>query len=189
MAKVKNKVKSGKRARWYEGHIAIFALLLIFGAIGGTVALSAAFRWADTVAVEDAIYEVREFDCYDVHYGSQREGIKSIELIFTDGESREIRFGEDLDLTREAIDGLERGEDVELLIHPRNAHVMEVVCSGEVLYSQDESQRWMKNSSIFQFVLAGVSYCIACFGASALVIKCKRAYGDQEKSNRKSAKK
>ena len=90
-------------------------MIFLLGTLSGTLALTAAVEWSREVGIEDAIYEVREFDGYDVHYGSQKEGISSIELIFVGGESSEIRFAKSLDKTVDAVGRLERGDMVELL--------------------------------------------------------------------------
>ena len=138
-------------------------LIVIVGAVLGTVFTFGMQHWNAEVAPEDAISSRAAYSGYDVDYsisstGASRRSISQVFLHFADHDRLTIDgscVNQDL-LGR--LDSLSEGAVLDMLIHPSGSSVLSIEAQGKTILAFEDSQRLLSFEKWGFFALGIIAY-------------------------------
>lgn len=147
---------------------------LIFGLLLGSFVVLYALQWSPSATWENSIHDTARFILHDVGRG-RKGGLRQIFIIC---EERDLLVVETPCATwalADALDELESGTELTLVIHPNGETVLELWAEGRQLLEFQESAKRLRQDRNFLMVVGLIFYGFALDSTVCLVkLRCDR---------------
>ncbi len=170
---IKRRRKSlGERLREIPVGICVFFILV--GSLLASVFVSSLWQDGGLISREEAIPTCATFESYKV-FTTSKGYMGDIQVNFVDGEER-IISGACTDVEMEAaLSRLEKGDVVDMLLHPKSGEIWEMRAGDELILSFEDARVEILVDMVGIIVFL-VAFCLFCAvtGAVSLVLQLLR---------------
>ena len=177
MAKKKYKKKKQKRVRtkkrWYSDVPFGVSILFIFlGLILAVVFNLDPLYYNKTIDREEAVAATGHFESYKYFYSPKSGAVSEIRIYFSDREELSlVSYHGEMD---EKFETLERGERLDMLLHPNSEYIWEISTEDGVMIAFDEIKSIARTeNTLFSVLLGGFGLLCILMGSVALIVKCR----------------
>ena len=145
-------------------------VFILFGTVLGGVFAYDCLYLGQIIDREDAIVATGVFDSYEYSYSPKSGAVSEVQINFIDRNALYFdAYHVEMD---EKLEELERGEKLDLLLHPNSEYIWEMTSEDEVILSFDDAKsRTQLEKSFFGFILVGFCLICASMGMTSLCVK------------------
>ena len=178
--------KRRKKAKKYKKKSSLWDIptwmcivFILFGGVLGSIFGYDCLYLNKTIDREEAIVTTGYFDSYELLYSSKSAAVNEVRIKFVDGQELYIdAYHAEMD---EKLEALEKGEQLNMLLHPNSEYIWELTTEDDVILSFDDAKSITQvETTIFMIVL--VAFCIVCISMGVIALFVK--YFDYKKKKR-----
>ncbi len=166
----KRKVKK-KRSWIIDIPISVCIFFIVIGIIiGNLFVLGSWYGWGKLIEKSETIPVAATFKSYK-KYSSAKGSLDEIEIQFTDYEKIYMDgacFNVEVE---EALDKLQSGDKMDLLLHPNSGDVWEIKSEETVILSFEDARTRMRSENIVFSVLGTIGYLCVAMGTVSLILQ------------------
>ncbi len=173
MAKKRKKQVRTKRSWIIDIPIGVCVYFIIVGMLIGNVFVIVTWNNGKLIDKSEAISVTATYSSYTLHT-SPKGGLSEIEINFSDYEKLYMD-GVCFDAGVEtALDNLQSGDKVNLLLHPISDYIWDMRSDGEIILLFDDAKNQILSENIaFSGILGTFGYLCAIMGAVSLFLRWK----------------
>lgn len=183
----KKQYKNSKKARNKERIADIpvwmcFVFIVLGGVLGGVFTYNCLYL-NQIIDREQAIVATGRFDSYEFSYG-KGGAVSEVRIDFIDRDALFIDTAYHVEMD-EKLEALERGEQLNMLLHPNSEAIWELTVGENVILSFDDAKsRTQFENGLFMVLLVGL--CLICFSLGVIALLAK--YFEYKKKRRNENK-
>lgn len=183
--KFKSKKKHKTKRSWLlDIPIGACVIFIVVGIILGNVFVILTWHEGKMIDKSEAISVVGVYDSYTLHH-SPKGSINEIEIRFIDREKLYMDSAYWNTATRAALDGLDSGDTVSMLIHPISKYIWEMRTEEDVILNfQDAKSGVLAENLGFSIILGTFGYLSAIMATVSLILQLserRRKKGNSKK--------
>ena len=180
MKKKKNKQpKSKKKEKIADIPLWMCIVFIVLGGVLGSIFTYSCLYLNQIIDREEAIVATGRFDSYEFSYG-KGGAVSEVRIDFIDRGELYIDTAYHVEMD-EKLEALEKGEQLNMLLHPNSEAVWELTTEKSVILSFDDAKSITQvETTIFMIVL--VAFCIVCISMGVIALFVK--YFDYKKKKR-----
>lgn len=141
---------------------------LIAGIVMGTIFVFGMRYWNAPIEIDDGVSVTTSFLDYEV-LGREGRNIKEIKMINSDYHNLFIDGSCVDDITLQALQGLTKGDELHLIVHPNSSTILQMTSKGSTILSFQESQSDLLKERNGFGVLGILMYAISIYALVCLV--------------------
>lgn len=162
-----------KRSWIIDIPVGVCIFFVVVGIIIGNLFVIVTWHEGALIDINEAIPVTASFDSYMIHH-SPKGFLNEIGIYFSDYEKLYMDgayFNIDVE---NALNDLQRGEKVDLLLHPNSGYIWEMKSDENVILSFDDAKmRTCSENIAFSVILGTVGYLCAGLGIVSLFLKIR----------------
>ena len=175
MSKKRNKPKKvrTKRSWIVDVPIGVCIFFIIAGIIIGNVFVIMTWHEGKLIDKSEAIPISATFESYTLHHSS-KGFVSEVGIYFSDHEKLYmdgVCFNVDVE---SALDKLQSGDKIELLLHPNSDYIWEMKCYESIILSFEDAKTQIRSENIaFSATVGAFGYLCAGLGVVSLLLQFK----------------
>ena len=172
MKKKKNKQpKSKKKEKIADIPLWMCIVFIVMGGVLGSIFTYNCLYLNQIIDREEAIVATGRFDSYEFSYG-KGGAVSEVRIDFIDRGELYIDTAYHVEMD-EKLEVLEKGEQLNMLLHPNSEAIWELTTEKSVILSFDDAKsRTQFENGFFMFFLVGLCLICISLGVIALLAKC-----------------
>lgn len=166
----KNNQKTRKKERIADIPLWMCIVFIVLGSVLGSIFTYNCLYFNQIIDREEAIVATGRFDSYEFSYG-KGGAVSEVRINFIDRGELYIDTAYHVEMD-EKLEDLEKGDQLNMLLHPNSEAIWELTAEKSVILSFDDAKsRTQFENGFFMFFLVGL--CLICFllGVIALLAK------------------
>jgi len=166
----KNNQKTRKKERIADIPLWMCIVFIVLGSVLGSIFTYNCLYFNQIIDCEEAIVATGRFDSYEFSYG-KGGAVSEVRINFIDRGELYIDTAYHVEMD-EKLEDLEKGDQLNMLLHPNSEAIWELTAEKSVILSFDDAKsRTQFENGFFMFFLVGL--CLICFllGVIALLAK------------------
>lgn len=166
----KNNQKTRKKERIADIPLWMCIVFIVLGSVLGSIFTYNCLYFNQIIDREEAIVATGRFDSYEFSYG-KGGAVSEVRINFIDRGEPYIDTAYHVEMD-EKLEDLEKGDQLNMLLHPNSEAIWELTAEKSVILSFDDAKsRTQFENGFFMFFLVGL--CLICFllGVIALFAK------------------
>ncbi len=174
MAKKGNrKTVKSKRSIFADMPLGMSIAFIILGLIIAVVFNLDSMYFNRMIEREDAIAATGSFESYEYLYSPKGGGVSEVRIYFSDREELYLdSYRVEMD---EKLEALERGEKLDMMLHPNSEYIWEISSEDGVIIAFDDIKSIARTDNIlFSVILGGFGLFYAVMGIVSLLVKCRK---------------
>ena len=177
--------KYKKKNSFWDIPVWMCIVFILFGcALGGIFSYDSLYL-NKTIHREEAIIVTGHFDSYELLYTSKSAAVNEVRINFVDREELYIGAAYHVEMD-EKLEGLEKGEQLNMLLHPNSEYIWEMTSDNAVILSFDDAKsRTQFETAIFMVFLVG--FCAICISMGVIALFVKYFNYKKKRRNKKTA--